>query len=404
MPSPVARPSLARTVVLSLLALTLAACAEDGPAPTEPDLAGSAVPAAGTLAFRQLSAGTLHTCGVTTESLAYCWGGAGGGELGHGGFQGSVTPVPVTGGLHFLEIRAGTSFTCGLATDNRAWCWGSNFYGQLGDGTTANRATPAPVSGGRRFRQLRTGYGHVCAVTFADVTFCWGDNSHGQLGDGTLTHRRTPTRVAGGLVFKQVRSGGSHTCALTGTSRAYCWGSNGAGQLGDGTRTRRLKPAAVAGQLRFTGGLSTGGSHTCGVASEKRPYCWGQNSVGQLGIGSIAVRALTPTPIADNRRFNAVSTGGDHGCGVILGHSTWCWGRAYYGAIGDGGPIHRDYYVPTPVTVLGGYAFSGLTSGAAHSCAIGEGGQAWCWGWNASGQLGDATTDDRSAPVAVLGS
>jgi alpha-tubulin suppressor-like RCC1 family protein len=388
---------------VALFALSLAACAEESRSPTEPDPSASATAVAGTLVFRQLSAGTLHTCGVTTDNLGYCWGGAGGGELGTGSFQGSLTPVPVAGGRRFLEIRAGTTYTCGLTTDNRAYCWGANFFGQLGDGTTTSRPTPGPVSGGRRFRQLRAGKGHVCALTFADVAFCWGDNSSGQVGDGTTTERHVPVRVAGGLLFKQVRGGGSHTCALTAGSRAYCWGSNAAGQLGDGTRTRRLKPVPVSGQLAFTGGLIAGGAHTCGVASEKRPYCWGDNTVGQTGTGSSLLRILRPRAIADNRRFNSVSAGGDHGCGLILGTSTWCWGRAYYGVIGDGGPLYRDFNVHIPVPVLNGYAFTGLTSGASHTCAIGEGGQAWCWGWNEAGQLGDGTTDDRSAPVAVAG-
>jgi alpha-tubulin suppressor-like RCC1 family protein len=82
-----------------------------------------------------------HTCGVTTDSLAYCWGAA--------GMIGSVTggadrlsPTPVAGGLHFSALKAGITHTCGVTTTGRVWCWGLNGNGQLGDG---NKPTGSAV-------------------------------------------------------------------------------------------------------------------------------------------------------------------------------------------------------------------------------------------------------------------
>src|SRR3954454_13399858 len=60
-------------------------------------------------------------------------------------------------GLAFYQVSAGESHTCGVTTDNRAYCWGSNLGGQLGDGTTTDRLTPAPVAGGFRFHQISAG-------------------------------------------------------------------------------------------------------------------------------------------------------------------------------------------------------------------------------------------------------
>jgi alpha-tubulin suppressor-like RCC1 family protein len=397
---------ISTTVPVLLIVL---GCRETPDSPTGPEPMGqepAPAPvtgfAAATLSFRQLSAGTLHTCGVTTDDRAYCWGGAGAGELGDGTFGSGKTPVAVSGGLRFLEVRAGTSFTCGLTTENQAYCWGANFFGQLGDGTTTSRSMPGLVAGGRRFRQMRAGGGHVCALTLTDVAFCWGDNSTGQLGDGTTTQRATPVRVAGGLRFKQVRAGGSHSCGLTAANRAYCWGFNVVGQLGDGTQTQRLKPVAVAGNFAFAK-VSTGGASSCGVTPDNRAYCWGNNDLGQLGDGTSRQRRVRPAAVADNRRFSGLSPGGDHTCGVATGGATYCWGRAYYGALGDGGALYTSIEQRVPVSVTGGQAFSPVVSGSNHSCGVVAGGQAYCWGWNASGQLGDGTTEDRSTPVAVLG-
>ena len=61
--------------------------------------------------------------------------------------------------LAFRQVAAGRWHTCGLTTDGRAYCWGDNTYGQIGDGTTLDRRTPHAVVGGLRFRELDAG-GH----------------------------------------------------------------------------------------------------------------------------------------------------------------------------------------------------------------------------------------------------
>jgi alpha-tubulin suppressor-like RCC1 family protein len=378
-------------------------CGNDDESPTglaaEPALVTGAV--VGALVFRQVDAGTLHTCAITAAGKAWCWGGAGAGELGDGKWPGSLRPVAVAGGLTFLEIRAGTSFSCGLATDNRAYCWGANQFGQLADGIGVAHDTPTPVADGRRFRQLHPGLNHTCALNFDDVAFCWGQNDAGQLGDGTKTNRNKPVRVQGGLRFKQIRAGGGQSCGLTAEGRAYCWGINNAGQLGDGTTTQRLTPVAVTGGHVFTS-LSVGGASACAITSDNRGWCWGLNNVGQLADGSSLQRRVRPVVVADNRRFIGISEGDDHGCGILIGGSASCWGSTFNGAVGDGTGPGTSIEQRVPVPVVNGTAFTPINSGPSHTCALNPDGHAYCWGWNAGGQLGDGTTQDRSVPVAVL--
>jgi alpha-tubulin suppressor-like RCC1 family protein len=134
---------------------------------------------------------------------------------------------------------------------DRAYCWGNNFYGQLGDGTTTKRRLrPFAVSGQRRFDNVNAGYFHTCGVTLGGRGFCWGLNSSGDLGNGTPTgNLTTPTAVLGGLTWRALSGGISHTCGVTTDDRAYCWGQNMVGQLGDGTTVNRLAPVAVAGPM-----------------------------------------------------------------------------------------------------------------------------------------------------------
>jgi alpha-tubulin suppressor-like RCC1 family protein len=46
----------------------------------------------------------------------------------------------------FTQIRTGASHTCGLTSEGLAYCWGYNGYGQLGDGTTTDQHTPTLVA------------------------------------------------------------------------------------------------------------------------------------------------------------------------------------------------------------------------------------------------------------------
>ena len=386
------------------LLLTLISCGENPRAPTEP-AAPSALTlgvAAGALTFAQIDAGTAHTCAITPAGKAWCWGDGTAGGLGTGAFVFSPKPVAVTGGLQFLEIRAGTGFSCGLDSDHRAWCWGANQYGQLGDGTTTLRNRPVLVSGGRLFRQIHPGLNHTCALTFQDAAYCWGQNDTGQLGDSTTTNHKTPTRVRGGIHFKQVRAGGGQSCGLDTDNHAWCWGLNNVGQLGDGSSTRRLIPVRVLGGHEFNR-LSVGGASACAVTPGNAAWCWGLNDVGQLADGTDKPARFRPVLIAENHRYIGVAEGDDHGCGILVGGATFCWGRAFFGAVGNGLPLESSIEERVPVPVVNGDAFDPINSGAMHTCGIDPAGHAWCWGWNAFGQLGDGTTQDRSVPVAVVG-
>jgi len=104
------------------------------------------VPVAGGLTFASLSAGNRHTCGLTATGVAYCWGDNTDGRLGNGtAAVSSTTPVPVAGGLTFASVSPGRFHTCGVTTNGTAYCWGSNSSGALGDGTKQNSMVPVRV-------------------------------------------------------------------------------------------------------------------------------------------------------------------------------------------------------------------------------------------------------------------
>src|SRR3989442_1774307 len=273
------------------------------------------VAVAGGLTFRAISAGSGFACGVRTSGAGYCWGANFRGELGTGTTNGSATPAAVVGGLSFKAVSVGgQEFACGVTTSGAAYCWGDNLYGELGTGTSigpqscggaACSMMPVAVGGGWSFGSASTGNGFACGVATSGAAYCWGVNVNGNLGTGTSAGTATPAAVAGGLSFSEVSAGDGSACGVTTSGAAYCWGNGSSGQLGTGTRTSSSTPLGTLGGLGITAVSAGGGfagpgfaGFACGVTTSGVAYCWGANTDGQLGTGSVGGLAPVPTRVA----------------------------------------------------------------------------------------------------------
>jgi len=359
------------------------------------DSTGPQVPA-----FAMVSAGSAHTCGVTSAGAAYCWGSNVHGQLGDSSTANDSSPVLVKGGLHFAAVSAGGSHTCGVTTAGAAYCWGYNYNGQLGTGDTIQHSTPVAVSGGHVFASVSATAFHTCGVTTGGAAYCWGDNNLGQLGDSTTTSRLSPALVARGLTFAAVSAAGNEfSCGLTSGHAAYCWGNNFYGQLGDSTMASDSSPVQVIGGLSFAS-LSGGGDggHVCAVTALGAAYCWGDNGSGQLGVGDSTNR-LHPVLVTGGLTFGAVSAGNsnDFTCAVTIGGLAYCWGYNGSGELGIGSTAKSV----NPAAVSGGLSFTAVSAGGEHACALTAAGVAYCWGDNSAGQLGNGSTAGSPVPVRV---
>ena len=165
-----------------------------------------------------------------------------------------------------------------------------------------------------------------------------------------------------------------------------------------GTATVSADPVTFAS-------VSTGIYHTCALTPAGAAYCWGWGGDGQLGTGfrrpatAPLAAAETPVAVAGGHVFALVAAGYEHSCGITTGGEAYCWGDNSSGQLGDGSNTNSL----APVLVTGGLQFASVTVGVFHSCGRTTGNAVYCWGDNNSGQLGDGSGISSTSPVPAAG-
>jgi hypothetical protein len=357
-------------------------------------------PAVGSLVA--VTAGWKHSCALTSDGKAWCWGeNADRGQLGNGRWGDTDRPVEVAGGLTFRSLSGGAYHTCGVTTAGQGFCWGRNDYGQLGSGLADHSNVPVQVAGTQRFSWIGAGEFSTCGLTTAGRVYCWGRNNSGQLGNGSDASflSTAPIAASGDQRFEALAVGHQHACGVTSEGTMHCWGRNVFGQLGDGTKTDSSVPSRVFGDLAFSTELGASQHNTCALTTTGVAYCWGDNWHSQVGNGAGRGAVLTPQPVAEVPAFHRLGVGGDHACALTPAGEAWCWGDNLRGALGH--MSRTDYNLARPVS--GGFAFAAISGGGwDHYCAATVGdGQLYCWGANEKGQLGDGTNISRDYPARV---
>lgn len=97
----------------------------------------------------------------------------------------------------------------------------------------------------------------------------------------------------------------------------------------------------------------------------------------------------------------AIGAGVNYACAIRSDGTAWCWGQNTAGQLGDNTTVDRT--APVAVVSTEMPKLTSITTGFHHTCAIGVDHSVWCWGGNGDGQLGNNTTSDNHTPVKVTG-
>ncbi len=196
--------------------------------------------------------------------------------------------------------------------------------------------------------------------------------------------------------FHQVAAGRGHACAIFDGRyglRPYCWGRNDQGQLGLRARSATSDtPVYVSANLS---NVSAGAEHTCGLSDAGQAFCWGRSDEGQLG--DEPRRQGQVVRVEGALVYSQISAGGFHTCALRDTGEALCWGRGTEGQHGDGNFADSD----TPVSVGRDLAFVSISAGDFHTCGVTTEGETWCWGEGDDGRLGNGDNAVQGMPVRV---
>ncbi len=208
----------------------------------------------------------------------------------------------------------------------------------------------------------------------------------------------TAAEAAPKVVLKAITPGFVHTCALTTKGAVKCWGNNTNGELGNGTVVDSAVPVGVSGLGKNVKAISAGSYFTCALTTKGAVKCWGSNSYGQLGDNTTTDATKPVTVYGLTKGVKAISAGNYFACALTTKGAVKCWGSGNYGQLGNGAKVNSA----KPVAVSGlGKGIKALGAGGYHACALTTKGAPKCWGYNAEGQLGDNTKVDSAVPVPV---
>ena len=176
-------------------------------------------------------------------------------------------------------------------------------------------------------------------------------------------------------------------------------------QVGSNFRMRvgvenKDEPVVLANQF------SSGYYHACVIASDNKLYCWGRNHRGQLGNNSMVDSsrpvAVNMTGVLAGKTIKQISTGAYHTCVVASDDNAYCWGENMKGQLGNNSTANSSVPVKVDTSgVLAGKTIKQISTGHYHTCAVASDDKMYCWGENNNGELGNGSTVDSRVPVAV---
>jgi len=363
--------------------------------------------------------GMNNLMAIAANGDIFAWGLNTNGQLGINSTIARSSPVFLTTNTNVISAKLGLGFGALLYSNNHLFMWGGNALGYLGINTSTDRSSPVLVS--TNASSIAVNYGH----TFANIDgsiYTWGLNSSGQLGINSTISRSSPTLVTTHSYNTFEYDGlGLNTFVKDNNNDYYGWGLNSSGQLGNFLTTNRSSPVTtlsttynnfsapvIVDAAKSFVTVSTCGllNHIFAIDSDGRLYAWGNNQLGQLGLGDTIARS-SPTQVAGS--WSKISARNEAILGIKTDGTLWAWGNNRSGSLGlnlaiaalRSNPVQvgsETYWVDVD-SYLEDTTINGRdTNDIGGVTALANTGD--IYGWGTTG-LGSAETTNRSSPALV---
>ncbi len=424
---------IVRIEALALAALALAACTDNNRdllSPKAPDkMVLSPYPTGPVLypefpnpgGFMEVSAGGHHTCARKYSGDVLCWG-----RDGEAGYE-RITKTPTLAFSGASQVAVGAAHACAINGAGSAYCWGGGQWGQLGiqigaqigyssgwvlgpqDPNNSFATLPA-----LSFSSIYASGESTCGINGAGL-YCWGLEGTPMSPNlnGVPTLILTPNNYS--PYFQQIAIGSQHVCGVY-YGEVDCYGADAYGQAGSDPNNTFYFPGTKMVLVTIASGIRSGasrvsaqGDFTCADMSAGSVQCFGYNADGELGNAPGASNWV-PQAVGGGQALHGVVAGARHACALDANNEAWCWGYNYWGMVGNG---TWGWNTSAPQKVLGqstGYQtygatikFRALAAGAEHTCGIGTDNHIYCWGHNNYRQLGTwlVGADGLALPVGT---
>ena len=301
-----------------------------------------------------------------------------------------------------IDVQAGSNHTVVLMSNGTVWACGNNQYGQLGDGTTENRNNYVQMQDANgpitNVTAIAAGGKHTVALKADGTVWACGYNKSAQLGNDSTYDSSIFVRMHDRTSYisnaKAIAAGDLHTVVLKEDGSVWACGSNTRGQLGVGssdptyynlTQTKQEGTPGAYPLIADVTAIAAGGNHTVVLKSDGTVWACGQNSYGQLGIGSTTSKSAFVQTGKDITDVTAIAAGGSHTLLLTSEGQVWACGNNTYGQLGLGFVSNSSTYTFTKASISNVKA---IAAGSYHSVVLRDDGILAC-GQNSDYQLGD---------------
>jgi alpha-tubulin suppressor-like RCC1 family protein len=443
-----------------------------------------------------------HMMTLKSDGSIWLWGKNADGQLGDGSTINKNIPQRLSNDSDWADMAAGTYHSLAIKSDGSLWAWGDKYYAQLGDGksifyaptlakpivyiTSSERKTFCPGSTGgiltasegglsytwstgatTRSITVTTGGSYSVTVTYpigdvstsdpyvvpvipsttisttgsmtvnrledlktykltvpsaTGVSYQWLNN--GVAIPGAISNNYVPKKngnysvnvtntfgcvsssvsqtvtyaLSDTLTPAKVFAGSNSSFLIKPNGTLWAWGNNSLGQLGIGNKINQ-SIAVQVGTANDWKMVATTSSFTIAVKKDGSLWGWGQNgSNGFLGLGDATIaESLVPIRIGTATDWETISVGSNHSLALKTNGTIWAWGYNLNGQLGNG----NSSILLSPTIIGTDTDWVSISAGGNSSYAIKSNGQLFAWGQNNQSQLGDGSTINKNTPTQI---